>query len=79
VSAAGDGAERQARAYLASLTEGIPAPGDPEFARMPWLEFALNPFPDLFAAPPGGVRVKVKDALLKKPLTDRQVGPRVLS
>ena len=33
---------------------------------MSWLEFALNPFPDLFAAPPGGVSVKVKDALLKQ-------------
>ena len=41
---------------------------------MSWLEFALNPFPDLFAAPPGGVSVKVKDALLKKRLTDRQIG-----
>ena len=40
---------------------------------MSWLEFALNPFPDLFAAPPGGVSVKVKDALLKKPLNDRQI------
>ena len=40
---------------------------------MSWLEFALNPFPDLFAAPPGGVSVKVKDALLKKRLTDRQI------
>ena len=41
---------------------------------MSWLEFALNPFPDLFAAPPGGVSLKVKDALLKKRFTDRQIG-----
>ena len=41
---------------------------------MSWLEFALNPFPDLFAAPPGGVSAKVKDALLNKRLTDRQIG-----
>jgi len=41
---------------------------------MSWLEFALNPFPDLFAGPPGGVRVKVKDALLKRPLSERQIG-----
>jgi aclacinomycin oxidase len=41
---------------------------------MSWLEFALNPFPDLFAAPPGGVSCKVKDALLKKRFTDRQIG-----
>ncbi len=41
---------------------------------MSWLDFALNPLPDLFAAPPGGVSVKVKDALLRKRLTDRQIG-----
>jgi len=40
---------------------------------MSWLEFALNPFPDLFGMPPAGVRVKVKDALLKKRFTDRQI------
>src|SRR5678816_4283414 len=43
-------------------------------ARMSWLEFALNPLPDLFAGPPGGVSSKVKDALLRKRLTDRQIG-----
>src|SRR2546422_7302918 len=41
---------------------------------MSWLEFALNPFPDLFVTPPGGVSAKVKDALLKKRLTDCQIG-----
>ncbi len=45
-----------------------------ELARMSWLEFALNPFPDLFAMPPGGVSAKVKDALLKRRFTDRQIG-----
>ena len=44
-----------------------------EQARMSWLEFALNPFPDLFTFPPGGVSVKGKDALLKKRFTDRQI------
>lgn len=33
----------------------------------------LNPFPDLFTMPPGGVSSKVKDALLKKGFTDRQI------
>jgi len=32
------------------------------------------PFPDLFAAPPGGVSTKVKDALLRKRFTDLQIG-----
>src|SRR4029077_8962714 len=41
---------------------------------MSWLEFALDPFPDLFATPPGGVSVKVKDALLKRSFTDGQKG-----
>ena len=40
---------------------------------MPWLEFALDPFPDLFASPPGGVSVKVKDAMLVRRLEDRQI------
>ena len=74
VSTAGAAAERQVDDHLAALGEGIGAPNGRELARMSWLEFALNPFPDLFAAPPGGVSVKVKDALLKKRFTDRQIG-----
>ncbi len=74
VSTAGAAAEQQVDDHLAALGEGAGAPQAKELARMSWLEFALNPFPDLFALPPGGVSVKVKDALLKKPLTDRQMG-----
>jgi aclacinomycin oxidase len=73
VSTAGAAAERQMEEHLAALSQGIAAPGGRELARMSWLEFALNPFPDLFAMPPGGVSTKVKDALLKKRLTDRQI------
>jgi len=40
---------------------------------MSWLEFALNPLPDLFAGPPGGVSAKVKDALLRRRFTDHQI------
>jgi aclacinomycin oxidase len=74
VSTAGAAAERQMEDHLKALGEGIGAPQGRELARMSWLEFALNPFPDLFAAPPGGVSMKVKDAMLKKRLTDRQIG-----
>ena len=43
-----------------------------------WLAFALNPFPDLFAIGPGGTaastaKLKVKDALLRRRHTDRQI------
>jgi FAD/FMN-containing dehydrogenase len=74
VSTAGAAAERQMEDHLAALGEGIGAPRGRELARMSWLEFALNPLPDLFAMPPGGVSTKVKDALLKRRLTDRQIG-----
>ncbi len=73
VSTAGAAAERQMNDHLAALAEGTVAPRSRELARMSWLEFALDPFPDLFAAPPGGASVKVKDALLRRRLTDRQI------
>jgi len=74
VSTAGNAAERQIDDHLAALSEGGLAPHSRELARMSWLEFALDPLPDLFAAPPGGVSAKVKDAMLKKRFTDRQIG-----
>ncbi len=74
VSTAGDAAERDIREHLAALGADIVAPAAPEMARMSWLEFALNPFPDLFTFPPGGISVKVKDALLKTRFTERQIG-----
>ena len=73
LSAAGAGAEKQVDDYLAALGDGLTVAANKELAQMSWLEFALNPFPDLFAMPPGGVSSKVKDALLKKRLSDRQV------
>jgi FAD/FMN-containing dehydrogenase len=73
LSTAGLLAERQMDDYLAALTEGVSAPHSREVRRMSWLEFALNPFPDLFASPPGGVSVKVKDALLKRRFMDDQI------
>jgi FAD/FMN-containing dehydrogenase len=74
VSTAGAAAERHVDDHLAAVSEGVGAPSGRELTRMSWLEFALNPFPDLFAAPPGGVSVKLKDALLRKRFTDRQIG-----
>jgi len=66
-------AEPQIEAHLAALSDGIAPPDRRELARMSWLQFALNPFPDLFAMPPGGVRMKMKDALLRRSLTDDQI------
>jgi FAD binding domain/Berberine and berberine like len=74
VSTAGTAAEREIENHLAALCDGLVAPSGRELARMTWLDFALNPMPELFAMPPGGVSAKVKDALLKKRFTDRQIG-----
>jgi hypothetical protein len=73
VSTAGAAAERQAEDVRGALSQGIVAPRSRELATMSWLDFALNPFPDLFATPPGGVSAKVKDALLRRRLNDRQI------
>jgi aclacinomycin oxidase len=66
-------ANTQIDAHLVALGAGLPAPREQPRAKLSWLGFALNPFPDLFAGPAGGVSVKLKDALLKEPLTDAQI------
>ena len=66
-------AEGQWRDHLAALCDGVVQPEIQDGSAMSWLEFALNPIPDLFAGPPGGASVKVKDALLRKRLTDQQI------
>jgi hypothetical protein len=73
VSTAGSAAERQAEEFLRTVGEGVGAAGGRQLARMSWLDFALDPLPDLFATPPGGVSVKVKDALLKRRFSEQQV------
>jgi aclacinomycin oxidase len=73
LSTAGDGADGQVQAFLAALGEVTAGPSGFETAKMGWLDFALDPFPDLFAMPPGGVSTKVKDALLRRRLSDRQI------
>ncbi|MDB4911213.1 MAG: linked oxidase protein [Gemmatimonadetes bacterium] len=74
MTTAGADADRQIENHLAALSEGLIAPSGREMARVSWLDFALNPMPELFTMPPGGVSAKVKDALLRKRFTDRQIG-----
>jgi hypothetical protein len=73
VSTAGANAGQQIEDYLRQIQEGTARAENLEVSTMTWLEFALNPFPDLFAGPPGGVSTKVKDALLKQRFTDEQM------
>lgn len=73
LSTADSDAERQIDAHLAALSSGISVPRLRSRARVGWLAFALDPFPELFGMPPGGVSVKVKDALLRRCLDHRQI------
>jgi FAD/FMN-containing dehydrogenase len=69
----GAAAETLIHEHLSALVANTGLRPAPELARMSWLAFALDPFPDLFAMPPGGVSTKVKDALLRRRLSDRQL------
>jgi hypothetical protein len=78
MSIKGDGADAQLDAHVSAVSEGVGA-CTRQAGRSSWLGFALNPFPDLFAIGPGGTtaspaRMKVKDALLKRGFSDRQIG-----
>lgn len=74
----GPSAETLLDAFAASLTRGVRAESEHERATMAWLDFVLDPLPDLFATKPlgvlgGGARTKVKDALLVRRHTDAQL------
>ena len=78
MSIAGAGGEVQLDAHVTAVSEGVGL-CTRQVGRSSWLGFALNPFPDLFAVGPGGTtsalaRMKVKDALLKRGMSDRQIG-----
>jgi aclacinomycin oxidase len=70
--AIGPRAEELVADHLAALEADVGAPATRATERLDWLDFALRPFPELFAsAAPGAL--KVKDALLRRPFTDEQL------
>jgi aclacinomycin oxidase len=78
VAGAGADASRLVDEHLGAINQGVGVTHTREVANSSWLTFALNPFPDLFAIGPGGVTAsralfKIKDALLRKRHTDRQI------
>ena len=74
ISTAGNGAERLFDEHLAALNEGTGIGPTRESEVVSWLAFALYPFPEVLKRGPGGNLSKMKDAFLRKPLTDRQIG-----
>ena len=75
LSTAGDAAERLCDEHLAAINDGVDVQHTRAFERTSWLKFSQNPFPELFKAPGAeNVSFKIKDALLRKRYTDRQIG-----
>ncbi|MEO8395760.1 MAG: FAD-binding oxidoreductase [Chloroflexota bacterium] len=73
VTTAGAESERLLDEHLAALNEGISARYTHEVEHTSWLAFALYPFPDLVDVGSQGGVFKLKDAFLRKRLTDRQI------
>jgi hypothetical protein len=73
LSIAGSEAERLVDEHLAAIDDGVGVPHSREVERSSWLDFALNPFPELFKVGTENARFKVKDAFLRRGFTDRQI------
>lgn len=69
---AGADADRRLDEHVAAVSEGIGVPYTRELERRSWLAQALYPFPELTEAS-GSALFKLKDAWLRKRLTDRQI------
>ncbi|MBB2147650.1 FAD-binding oxidoreductase [Pedobacter gandavensis] len=60
-------------AHLSAIADFPDLPYSLQLEESSWLDFALNPFPELFQPGLGQVKAKVKDALFREPLTDEQI------
>jgi aclacinomycin oxidase len=69
----GGEAARLVDEHLAAINDGVGAPFTRQDEQTSWLAFAVNPFPEMFRVGMDNARVKVKDALLRKGLSDRQI------
>jgi aclacinomycin oxidase len=73
LSTAGSAAERLAHEHLAGIDQGVGRGSTYAVERLAWLDFALDPFPEIFGPVANGAMVKGKDAFLRRRFTDRQI------
>lgn len=71
-------AEEQLDTHVAAVGAGVAKAPTRHVERLSWLDFALNPFPHLFAIGPVGTsaslaKIKIKDALMRRRHDDRQI------
>ena len=73
VITAGEASEGLLESFLEAINKGVSAANDLAIDCTTWLSFALFPFPDLVSTGSAGITFKIKDAFLRKRLTDRQI------
>ena len=74
VSTAGPKATQLINEHLASIADPLKLPYDRQIESTAWLQFALNPFPELFQPGYDKVKAKIKDAFLRRPFSESQIG-----
>ncbi len=70
---AGADADKLLDAHLAAITDGVGVPYTHDAMRKSWLAFALDPVPGLAGVDLEHAVFKLKDALLRRRFTDRQI------
>ena len=73
LSTAGPKAAQQIDEHLASIADPLGLKYTRLIEERAWLQFALNPFPELFQPGYDKVKAKIKDALLRRPFTAVQM------
>ncbi|WP_419698970.1 FAD-binding oxidoreductase [Mucilaginibacter sp. NFX135] len=73
VSTAGPTAIQLIDEHLASIADPLGLSYTRQVEETAWLQFALNPFPELFQPGYDKVKAKIKDAFLRRPFTDDQI------
>ena len=76
---AGSDSERLLDQHLTAIGTGVDVSAPRQVAKLSWLDFAVDPFPEVFGTQAGGVAtskaaLKLKDAFLRKRYSDRQLG-----
>ncbi|UCJ08886.1 FAD-binding oxidoreductase [Chitinophaga pendula] len=71
--ATGPAAKQLIEEHLAAIADPLGLSYTPQIEELPWLRFALNPFPELFQPGFDDAKAKIKDALLRRPLDDSQI------
>lgn len=69
----GDNAGRLINEYLTAVADPVGVAYTKQIEESAWLQFALNPFPELFMPGFDNVQAKVKDAFFRRPFTDAQI------